>query len=111
MKIGRQSSTMSHRDSVVPYESVLELLLFTVYISPVEDIIRNAGVQHHQFSERKQHISTSHGGPAENVLSISRKSRNVIEQFRIAGLSRDLQLSPAKFEEITTVLCSQIGAC
>ena len=54
MKLGQHRSSETTLEVGVPQGSVLSLLLFAVYYSPVADIIASHGVRCHQYADDTQ---------------------------------------------------------
>ena len=77
--IDRQSSVVSRLDLGVPQGSVLEPLLFAVYVSSVGDDIWNTGLQHHHFADDTQiYIAVI---TSRNCAVDIKKMRTVLWQF------------------------------
>jgi len=54
VRLGRHSSPMTQCDCGVPQGSVLGPLLFTAYMSAVDELIESYGVSYHQFADDTQ---------------------------------------------------------
>jgi hypothetical protein len=97
VRIGQSSSSPAHLDSGVPQGSVLGPLLFSIYISPVGNIISNFGILHQQYADDTQlYISLSATDPQPGILKLESCLTSLHSWFCHNGLC----LNPTKSDAI-----------
>ena len=82
-------------------------LLFTVYCSPVGDIIRDHGVRHHHYADDTQlHLAMSVDNTAAGLAVLTACTADVKQWY----LQNGLQLNPDKSEALVVGTANQHGA-
>ena len=99
VKIGRHFSTLSHLDFGDPQGSVLGPLLFSVYVSPVGDVIRTTGLKHHQYADDTQVYVEVRSG--KNCAVGTKKIEECTLAVQVWFQLNDLQLNLPKSEVIS----------
>ena len=95
VKIGSEQSSISQVSVGVPQGSVLGPFLFSVYVSPVADIIASFDVQHHQYADDTQlYTAVKSGVDSESIKKLEQCSRAVRDWYAINGML----LNPDKSE-------------
>jgi len=95
VRIGSSTSLPSICDFGVPQGSVLGPVLFTLYVSPIADVISAFGINHHQYADDTQlYLALDPHHP--DINTISRCTEAVCRWFQSNGLC----LNPSKSEVI-----------
>jgi hypothetical protein len=93
--IGQTKSTRSTSSTGVPQGSVLGPFLFSMFVSPVGRIIKQFGVQHHQYADDTQLYTAIKSGTGQ-LNDISKCADAVTRWF----LENGLLLNPSKTEAV-----------
>jgi hypothetical protein len=93
--IGQTKSTRSTSSTGVPQGSVLGPFLFSMFVSPVGRIIKQFGVQHHQYADDTQLYTAIKPGTGQ-LNDISKCADAVTRWF----LENGLLLNPSKTEAV-----------
>ena len=103
-KIGQHSSTTRKLVSGVPQGLVLGLMLFTIYVSPVGDLIISMGLKHHQYADDTQLYFAVRASHYKDDLNIIEKCTSSVQDWFLVN---DLLLNPTKSEVIAVGTATQ----
>ena len=85
---GKQTSASEECSIGVPQGSVLGLLLFTAFISPVAKVVAHHSVQQHQYADDTTlYVSMSKSYKAQRVEDLQRCLQSLHEWFAQNGLA------------------------
>ena len=106
VRIGSSNSLPSICDFGVPQGSVLGPVLFTLYVSPIADVISTFGINHHQYADDTQlYIALDPQDPDINALSQCTEA--VCHWFQSNGLC----LNPSKSEVVILGTAAATKSC
>lgn len=95
VKIGNEQSPTTSVDIGVPQGSVLGPFLFSVYVSPISDIITSFGIQYHQYADDTQlYAAVRSGADNESIRNLEACTCAVRDWFARNGML----LNPDKSE-------------
>jgi hypothetical protein len=95
VRVGGESSPQTSCDIGVPQGSVLGPFLFSIYVSPVADIISSFGVQFHQYADDTQlYTAVKSEGDTSSIENLERCTKAVHDWFLYNGML----LNPDKSE-------------
>jgi len=97
VRIGQSSSSINNLVSGVPQGSVLGPVLFSIYISPIGQIVSGLGISHQQYADDTQlYISLSKSNPEIGISQLETCLSSLHSWFCHNGLC----LNPAKSDAI-----------
>lgn len=97
VRIGQSSSSIANLVSGVPQGSVLGPVLFSIYISPIGQIVSGHGISHQQYADDTQlYISLSKSNPAIGISQLETCLSSLHSWFCHNGLC----LNPTKSDAI-----------
>ena len=97
VRIGQSSSSITNLVSGVPQGSVLGPVLFSIYISPIGQIVSGHGISHQQYADDTQlYISLSKSNPAIGISQLETCLSSLHSWFCHNGLC----LNPTKSDAI-----------
>lgn len=106
VRLGNCTSAPHPCPSGVPQGSVLGPLLFTLYISPVANVISSFGISHHQYADDTQLYSAIDRASFTQATVLDRCATAVHRWFILNGLA----LNPNKSEVIPFGTASSVSA-
>jgi len=105
VKLGQHQSPVVELDVGIPHGSVLGPLFFTVYYSPVADVIVSHGVQHHQYADNTQLRLAMQADNTSDRLSVLAACTTDVRQWY---MQNGLQLNPDKSEALMISTTNQL---
>jgi len=107
VKMGQHQSDTVPLDVGVPQGSVLGLLLFAVYYSPVGKVISQHGIKYHQYADDTQlRLSMHADNTAEGFAVLAVRTADVRQWYMQNGL----QLNPDKSKALVIGTSNELNA-
>jgi hypothetical protein len=105
VKIGQETSATTLCESGVPQGSVLGPFLFSVYVSPISDIIASYDIQFHQYADDTQlYLEVKSGNDDESLKKLEMCTRTLRDWF----LHNGMLLNPEKSEALLVAGRAQV---